>query len=122
MTPRSEIALLASVTGGAYLVKELLDPNGILRRWFRDWHDPWVAVGTISELHLSPVKSMRAHLVKSAHCSAWGLQVGEMVDRHMIVIESDTGKNSSTGLSLSLSLSLSLFHKEQKTYFCSASH
>uniref|UniRef100_A0A914VQQ5 MOSC domain-containing protein n=1 Tax=Plectus sambesii TaxID=2011161 RepID=A0A914VQQ5_9BILA len=91
-TPRSEVALLAGAAGAIYLFHELLYKDGFLRRWLEDWMDPWIPVGTISELHLSPVKSMRAHLVPTAHCSAWGLQVGEMIDRHLIVIENDTGK------------------------------
>ena len=49
----------------------------------------WRKVGTVTELYLHPVKSMRGHLVKSLTCTKKGLCSQTLFDRSFMVIQSD---------------------------------
>jgi len=51
-----------------------------------------VAIGTVSELYIHPVKSARGRAVDQIECGPLGGSNGEMKDRHFLVVEEKTNR------------------------------
>uniref|UniRef100_A0A1I7XSB3 MOSC domain-containing protein n=1 Tax=Heterorhabditis bacteriophora TaxID=37862 RepID=A0A1I7XSB3_HETBA len=68
--------------------------NAAIRIWnyVNSRKSPFIPVGTIQALYIYPVKSCKAKSVFSFYCDLLGPSSGELLDRHFMVINGDTGR------------------------------
>jgi len=85
-----EFAALAGISVGAFSLYELAFQGSSFRRWLDNYLHPLVRIGTVSELHIHPIKSSRSHMVNEAICTEIGLVHGELRDRYFVIINYDT--------------------------------
>ncbi len=67
MRLNSELAVLAGISVGAFSLYELGFKGSSFRRWLDNYLHPLVRIGTVSELHIHPIKSSRSHMVNEVH-------------------------------------------------------
>uniref|UniRef100_A0A915C124 MOSC domain-containing protein n=2 Tax=Parascaris univalens TaxID=6257 RepID=A0A915C124_PARUN len=84
---KSVLALATIAAGGGVL---------FFIYWYRrrrfNYVSEFIEIGTLSELHLYPVKSMKGIKVSEMECLPIGGKSGDIKDRHFMVMDADTGK------------------------------
>ncbi len=67
MRLNSELAALVGISVGAFSLYELAFKSSSFRRWLDNYLHPMVRIGTVSQLHIHPIKSCRSHMVNEVH-------------------------------------------------------